>query len=413
MKQTVVVVGGGPAGLSAALHAAYAGAQVILVEKNTTCGAKLLLTGGGHANLGNLLPHSEWPSLFGKRGRFILPSMEFLPLEKYRAWLTGCGIDICSSDGFHLFPVSNSAKQVRNALVRAVSNAGIEIRTEQKIRALVLNKSHGLAGIMATNERIEANKVILCCGGKSIPATGSDGASYALAEQVGHKIRTPVPALVGLHVKDWNPSLAGLVVPSAAVTLQIKGMQQLFDTRELLLTHNGLSGPAVLDLSGMANETLEKGKNAYLRVNWYAVISEADWLDRLREWRKTNGKKHIDSLLGEYLPRKLAEWLCHLAGIPKNSTISTLTVLQEKALITILVKSEFEIIGSEGWNKAIITRGGIDLAKVDPSSLESKIIPGLYFAGEMLDIDGPCGGYNLHWAFASGALAGHSAAMVK
>lgn len=413
MKRIVAVIGGGPAGLSAAMHAANNDAQCILFEKNTACGAKLLVTGGGHANLGNLLPQPQWPALFGKRGRFILPALAFLPLEKYRAWLAECGIDTFSPDSFHLYPESNSAKQVRNALVNAATAAGVEIRTGQKVRTLMLGEDHALKGIQTNAGMIPADKVIICCGGKSIPSTGSDGESYALAESAGHRVRPPVPALVGLHVRDWNPDLAGLVIVDAAVTLQIKGMRALDDKRELLLTHNGFSGPAILDLSGTAMEALERDekKKVILCINWHAAKSGEDWLDWMQKGRKTNGKKHVASLIAEYLPKKLASWLCSRAEIPEYSTVATLTAKQQKALSDLLVKSEFEVIGSEGWNKAIITRGGVDLAKIDPSSLESKIVSDLYFAGEILDIDGPCGGYNLHWAFASGALAGHCAAI--
>lgn len=411
MKRIVAVIGGGPAGLSAAMHAANSGAQVILFEKNTACGAKLLITGGGHANLGNLLPQPEWPALFGKRGRFILPALAFLPLDKYRSWLAECGIATFSPDSFHLYPESNSAKQVRDALVKMAAAAGVEIRTGEKVRTLVLGEDRALKGVQTNTGLIPVDKVIICCGGKSIPSTGSDGESYSLAISAGHMIRPPVPALVGLHVRDWNPDLAGLVIMNTTVTLQIKGMRPPADSRELLLTHNGFSGPAILDLSGTALETLERDekKKVVLCINWHAAKSSEDWLDWMQKGRKTNGKKHVASLLSEYLPKKLASWLCSQAEISEDSTIATLTAKQQKSLTNLLIKSEFEVTGSEGWNKAIITRGGVDLAKIDPSSLESKIVPGLYFAGEILDIDGPCGGYNLHWAFASGALAGHCA----
>jgi len=412
VKRVVAVIGAGPAGLSAAMHAAESGARSILFEKNSVCGAKLLLTGGGHANLGNVRPQTEWPALFGKRGRFILPALEFLPLERYRSWLADCDINTLSPDSFHFYPESNSAKQVRDALVKAAKAAGVEIRTGQKIHALIVEDDHSLKGIQTDAGVVPADRIILCCGGKSIPATGSDGESYSLAKSAGHAIRRPIPALVGLQVRDWNPDLAGLVILDGSVALQIKGQRPHGDNRELLLTHNGFSGPAILDLSGAALEALEQGekKKAVLSVNWYAAMSEEDWLGRLQEGRKTSGKKHVASLLAENLPKKLASWLCARAEIPDDATNATLTAKQQKALTGILVKSEFEVTGSEGWNKAIITRGGVDLSKVNPSSLESKIVPGLYFAGEMLDIDGPCGGYNLHWAFASGALAGYNAA---
>ncbi len=407
----ILVVGGGPAGLTAAIHAAYKGNPVILVEKNRDCGVKLLATGGGHCNIGNLLPMPSWPECFGRHGRFIVPALEFFPTAAMRSWFARIGVPTHSPDSFHLYPCSNSARDVRNALVDAATSAGVRICTGAQVTRLALPPAHPCPAVITTAGSIEGSAIIVCCDGKSYPATGSDGQSYALLQEYGHILKYPVPALVGLRVKSWHADLAGLVLPDAKASFKIKGRQAETGTNELLLTHHGVSGPAVLDLSGSVTEYIAKnpGQPAVLEVAWRGEMDRKAWETQFSHWRQTRGGTTLSKLFSEYFPKKLVKLLLSQSNVPAGLAVAQLADREKETLIKSAVSFTMEILGDEGWDKAMITRGGIDLAKIDPQTMASKLVDNLYFAGEMLDIDGPCGGYNLHWAWASGALAGASA----
>ncbi len=412
----VLVVGGGPAGLAAAIHAARAGARVALMERNDRCGAKLLATGGGRANVSNLRPAGVWPALFGPRGRFIVPALDFLPREKLCSWLAGLGEPVQAADGFHFFPVSNSAKRLRDALAAEAERLGVAIRRGARAEAIAPAPSAdgagagGFAATLADGSAIAAGRVIVATGGKSYPATGSTWDGCRLAAALGHRIRPAFPGLVGLRAANLDPALAGLVLPDAEIFFKAKGRGGLAGDRELLLTHQGLSGPAVLDLSASVAEALaETGGPAVVRVRWRAGMDKGCWLERMASWRAERGASPPAALLKEFLPERLARWLCRRAGLAEAATAATLRAAERDRLVESLADFPAEIAATEGWDKAMITRGGVDVREVDPGSLESRLVPGLFFAGETLDVDGPCGGYNLHWAFASGALAGESA----
>jgi predicted Rossmann fold flavoprotein len=203
-----------------------------------------------------------------------------------------------------------------------------------------------------------------------------------------------------------DAELAGLVVPGAVVSFSGKGRKTERCAGELLLTHGGVSGPAILDLSASVNEALARGGEAALRVQWVAESDRGWWLNRFAHWRERNGGAAMPTLLKDYLPGRLARWLCRKAGAETGA--ANLSGPGRDKLADFLSAFPLRIADSEGWDRAMITRGGVDVRDVDPKTLASRVTPGLFFVGEMLDVDGPCGGYNLHWAFASGALAGMS-----
>lgn len=405
----VLVVGGGPAGLAAAIAAAGNGNRVVLLEKNRECGRKLLATGGGHANLGNLLPMREWPGRFGKHGRFITPALARLPTEKYRAWLAGIGVPTTVVDGFHFYPESNQAKQVRDALVAEAIRLGVDIRYGKKADSLAFDGAHGLFALQADGESLAGRAAILACGGKSYPALGSNGDGYALAQRLGHRIRVPVPALVGLRAKEWNSDLAGIVFPHAEVRFRAKGKKAESGVQELLLTHGGVSGPAVLDLSGEAVETLSAGLPASLEIRWLAGMGAEEWRKTWAQWRQAKGASQCGTALKTLVPARFAAWLCRLAGMDEKTPVARMGAKETDRLVAMLSSFRLDVADSEGWEKAFVTRGGVVLSEIDPKTLSSRLVPRLSFAGEVPDVDGPCGGFNLHWAFASGALAGSQA----
>ncbi len=388
----VCVVGAGPAGLAAAIQSAKRGARTLLLERNAQAGVKLLATGGGHCNAGNLLPEEEWPERFGRRGRFIVPALRRLPTARLREWFRELGQPLACGDGFHLFPESRSARGVRDALLAQALRLGVEVRYGCRAES---------------TEDIAAGSIILATGGRSYPATGSTWDGCRMAERLGHAITPARPGLVGLRAANLDAGLAGVVLPRARVVFRKKGRAGEIGVGELLLTHGGVSGPAVLDLSASASP--EPGKESVIFITWHDGMDKPAWTAQLAAWRKKAGGTAIATLLRERFPSRLARWLCAHAGAA-GATPAELTAAGRENLAGALGAFPCRVTASEGWEKAMITRGGVDVRQVEPETLGSRLVPSLYFAGEMLDIDGPCGGYNLHWAFASGVLAGESAA---
>lgn len=400
------VVGAGPAGLSAAVHAAARGAEVTIRERNDRCGAKLLTTGGGRCNVTNLRPAEEWPALFGRRGRFIVPALSFLDRDALAGWFASLGQSLACPDGFHLFPASNSAKAVRDALAAEASRLGVKVLFSDRVSSVEWGDG---VYVVDGASRTEYDRLILACGGNSWPATGSTWDGARMAEALGHRVNPPFPGLVGLRAANLDAELAGLVLPDAEVVFAEKGRADTIGQGELLLTHGGISGPAVLDLSASAVQALDGVGGTVLRLRWLAGRDRNWWLECLAGWRKEKGGASPPVLLKEYIPFRLARWLCRHAGVDDAAQAANIPAPVRDRLAEFLGGYPAAITESEGWDKAMITRGGVDVRDIDPKTLGSRIVPELYFAGEMIDVDGPCGGYNLHWAFASGALAGVSA----
>ncbi|MCD8351353.1 MAG: aminoacetone oxidase family FAD-binding enzyme [Planctomycetaceae bacterium] len=403
----IVVMGAGPAGLAAAIFAARCGADVRVLERNDQPGKKLLVTGGGHCNVTNALPLSGWPAGFGRRGRFITPALNRLPHATLGEWFAALGQPLTCRDGRHYFPESNSAKAVRDALVAEAKNLGIRIETSRRVTGIAV-RDGAVAAVTVGEEEIPCDAAIVTGGGKSYPGTGSTFDGAVMAERLGHRVSPACPGLVGLQTPDLPDTLAGIVLPDALLRFREKGAKAIEGRGELLLTHTGISGPAVLDLSATVAAALGMGETR-VAIAWTAGVETADWLARLDGWRRQRGDRPIATLLRDALPGRLARYLCERSGLSETVIAAALPGAARDRLATNLGAFSARISATDGWDRAMITRGGVDVRDVDPKTMASRIVPGLYFAGEVLDVDGPCGGYNLHWAFASGALAGESA----
>ena len=396
--------------MMAAISAALAGAKVVLLEKKASLGMKLLATGGGRCNVTNTSTPDEMIARFGKHGRFMQAALAQLDSDGLRAFLRKIGVETRVEDGRLVFPVSNSARMVRDALEKHCQSLGVKVVSGARITALEVRDGH-VAGVKCEHCLVHADCVILTTGGRSYPQLGSEGDGYRLAQQAGHTIVESVPALVPLITREkWTHSLAGISVPSVSVKIDLPKQKRAGLVGDLLFTHMGISGPAVLDMSGDVAELLSKQSEVPIVLDLTPGTSRDEWAARMDSWRQEDGKRMLKNLLAMHLPSKLAAALVELYCKDADIRVNQLTREQRDALCRTITSLSLTVTGTAGFGEAMVTRGGVNLKEVNPKTLESMIVAGLFFAGELLDLDGPCGGYNLQWAFSSGMLAGTSAA---
>jgi hypothetical protein len=407
----IVVIGAGPAGLMAAVAAGSAGARITVCEQLDRPGAKLLVTGGGRCNLTNTANVDDFCAAFGRQGRFMRPALEAMGPAGLRDFFQGLAVPTVCTDGFHVFPKSNRAADVAAALKRECARLGVCFRFDARVTELEVADGRILGVHTSSGESLPARAAIIATGGASYPELGGTGGGYALARQAGHHLIAPAPALVALKTREtWPAACAGVTIPNARLWIDLPRRRQS-GTGELLFTQTGISGPAVLDLSGSVTALLAAQPAVPLRLSLCAEVRADEWLRRFDQWRRDEGARSLRNLLARHLPRAVAEAVCGVAlggsaggsGRPRAAELSP---AHAKALADALTAGRLAATGSAGFDRAMVTRGGVALKQVDPKTLESRLVVGLHFAGEVLDLDGPCGGYNLQWAFSSGRLAG-------
>ena len=406
----VAVVGAGASGQLAAIAAAHGGASVVLIEQLRRPGVKLLATGGGRCNITNLSSQAAFVAAFGRQGRFMTPALDLLGPEALREFFDRLSVPTVVEDALYVFPASGRAADVQAALARRCDQLGVERLAGQPVTGLWV-EGGALSGVECSDgRRVDADRVVLACGGASWPELGGTGGGYALARQGGHTIVEPTPALVPLITREkWPEKLAGVSTPRARVWIDLPRQSNAGLTGALLLTHHGLSGPAILNLSGTVARLL--GKNPVpIRIELLAGVDVQAWRTRFDDWRTASGSRSVVGLLRESLPESLCLALCEQAGVAPATTAAQLSAPGRDALARSLGALPFTVTETKGFDVAFVTRGGVKLSEVAPATLASRLLAGLFFAGELLDLDGPCGGFNLQWAFASGYLAGRSAA---
>jgi len=411
MHPDLVIVGAGPAGLAAAIAAAQTGARVLLIEQLDRPSMKLLATGGGRCNFTNTASSETFMAAFGRHGRFMQPALAALDATQLRRRLDALRVPSHSPNGFHIYPQSNSAAPVQQALERECGRLRVELRCGAIASRLLIEDGtlRGLA--LADGQAIHTQRVIIATGGQSYRRLGGTGGGYTLARQAGHTIVTPVPALVPLVTKEnWPARAAGASLDPASVRIDARGPRKEGVRGALLFTHTGLSGPLILDISGDVSVLLRQQTEVILRLNLAPNTPPAEWPARIAGWQQTAGAKTVFNLLDQFFPKSVADLLCHAAELPPRLSAAQFTAAQQARLRAAITDLKLTVTGTAGWDQAMVTRGGVALKDVDPKTLESQLLPGLFFAGEVLDLDGPCGGYNLQWAFSSGWLAGSRAA---
>jgi len=412
----VIVIGGGAAGLLASTAAVKFGARVILLEKMARPGRKLRITGKGRCNLTNVSSVSEFLTHYGHNGKFLIPSFKAFFSNDLLNLLHRAGLPTTVESDGRIFPSSGDARDVVDCLLGWVDNREVDIYVNSAVSGLIIEQGR-IAGVetLASKESnanaFQADAVIIATGGKSYPATGSTGDGYNLAQQVGHSIVPVRPALVPLVTKGETASrLEGVGLSNICVRLIIDGQKRAEDIKEVMFTSFGLSGPAVLSLSKQAVDALAAGQTVETSIDLKPNL-DFPALDKiLLDEIKDSGKKHYKALLKTLMPARLATIFSELTGVEEDTLSHQVTAEQRKALRNLLKDFRFEITGHRDFNEAVITAGGVNLREINPTTLESRIIKGLYFAGEVMDIDADTGGYNLQAAFSTGFLAGKSAA---
>ena len=404
MDPSLLIIGAGPGGLMAAWSAARHAppGSILVVDRMPAAGLKLAVTGGGRGNLSHVASEEEFATAFGKQGRFTIPAFRALPPETLRTRLADMGVPTTVDASGRIYPRSQSAAQVRDALLDACTRAGVRFSFSQRVDRI---RPPAHPGGTWQVDGFSARSVLLATGGQSAPHLGSDGSGFALARSLGYDLVPPVPALTALPtVEKWPATHSGLSLPEVILTLPDLRGPDASERGELLFTHRGISGPAVLNLSARVARLLQTRKEVIIQL---ALLPEKP---DFRQLRQAAGIRSIHAWLARQLPRTLGGTLMDLAGIPHDHPFSQLTAEQERRLGLHLTALPLTIRGTGSFAESMATSGGISLKQVRPDTLEGRLAPRLYFAGEVLDLHGPTGGWNLQWAFCSGALAGASAA---
>jgi predicted Rossmann fold flavoprotein len=425
MPGRVIVVGGGAAGLMAAGQAAGMGAPTLLLEKMDRPGRKLLLTGKGRCNLthADLLP--DFIEHFGPNGRFLRQAFARFFSAELLEFFAGLGVATVRERGSRYFLSSGSAGQAVEALVQWAARQGAVLQRNSPVECLLVEdgrvvgvrvsaarQAAGTAG-SAMTRTLPAGAVILATGGASYPHTGSSGDGYRLAQTAGHMIVPLRPALVPLVTSGGTArKLQDLSLRNVRLRVILDERTQLAEGfGEMLFTHFGLSGPVVLSLSKQVVDALHSGRRVQISIDLKPALSEEKLDARLLRELEAHSKRHVHTLLKGLLPAKLVPVCLELTGLPGGKPAHQLSAPERQRLRQWLKDFRLEVSGHRSFAQAIITAGGVDLRQVDPRSMQSRLVGGLYFAGELLDLDADTGGYNLQAAFSTGWLAGRSAAL--
>ena len=402
----ILVVGAGAAGLLAAMRAAECGRQVVLVEKNRKPGVKILMSGGTRCNLTQATDKRGIVEAFGKQGPFLHSALAAFGPENLVELIEAEGVPTKVEDTGKVFPESDRAADVLDALVRRLDRSGAKLVLNEPVSAI--DRDGDGFTVETSRRKWSCSKLVVTTGGQSYAACGTTGEGYAWAKHFGHRIVPPRPALVPLTTDaKWVVELRGLTVPDVAVRLFQRDDTLATRRGSFLFTHWGLSGPVVLDVS---REVTARGKPEAIALvcDFLPDTSAQTLADRLQSVAADSGKRPISAILGEWLPRRLADALLSEATIPNDRRAAELSRAERTAIVERLKATSIPIAGTLGFKKAEVTAGGISLDEVDSRTMQSKLAPNLYLAGEVLDLDGPIGGYNFQAAFSTGWLAGQS-----
>ncbi len=401
-----VVIGGGAAGMMAAAAAAENGRPVILLEKNEKLGKKLYITGKGRCNVTNACERDKFFENIVSNPKFLYSAFHTFDNKRLENFLEENGCRLKEERGERVFPVSDHASDVTAAFERFLKKNGVQVRLRSEVRAIETEDEKITGVILADGSVIPAGTVIVATGGLSYQSTGSSGDGHRMARELGHKVTDCAPALVSLETEgDWCKKLQGLSLKNVSLTMSC-GKKKLYQGfGEMLFTHYGVSGPLVLSASSFYGR--KKGTNAVvLTIDLKPALSEEQLDKRMLRDFEENRNRQFKNALGGLYPAKLISVMIERSGIDPEKKVHEVTKQERRRLVELTKAFTMQVRGKRGFDEAVITQGGVSVKEVNPSTMESKLVRGLYFAGEVLDLDGLTGGFNLQIAWSTGYLAG-------
>lgn len=408
----ILVIGGGAAGMLAALFAARAGAAVTIIERNEKLGKKIYITGKGRCNLTNAAEMEDFMRAIVRNPRFLYAAFAGFNNADTMKLMEELGVPLKVERGNRVFPVSDHASDITHALRRELEHLGVRLRYDARTAHLIIQNGMCSGVQLENGEKITADAVVICTGGASYPTTGSTGDGYILAQEAGHSIQKALPALIPIVTKEsWPAMLSGLSLKNVALKAwKIGGKKKklFYDEQgEMLFTHFGISGPLVLTLSSYMPEDMQDVRMAIdLKPALDMEKLEARLLRDFQEY----SRKQLSAVMDGLVPHNLGQQILLLAGISPQMPVHSVTQVQRQSILQLLKNLPLTPKALRGIEEAIVTRGGVTVKEINPSTMESKLTQNLYFAGEVMDVDAQTGGYNLQIAFSTGALAGSSAA---
>ena len=406
----VIVIGGGPAGMFAAGFAAQQGAQVLLLEKNRRCGEKVLLTGKGRCNVTNSEPnHSRFVEHFGRNGKALLTALYAFGASDVIEFFQQHGLELHTERGGRVFPASGGAADVQRVLDAFVKQSGVTLRTSCPVSELRCAAAR-IATVAVGPETFSARNIVVATGGLSYPQTGCTGDGYRWAKTLGHRLVTPEPALVPVSLREaWTGELSKFNLKNVRITLLQGGRSLEERFGEAFFTRNGIGGPIILDLSAGIRNALELGP-VKLLLDLKPAVDQQTFDRRLQRELAQHSNRDFRNALGGLLPADMIPVFIRLSGIDPHKKCHSVTREERQQLLQLFKGLELHVSGCGGFDKAIVTAGGVSLADIDMRTMRSKRIENLFFAGEIIDLAGPTGGFNLQVCWSTGFLAGNSAA---
>jgi predicted Rossmann fold flavoprotein len=408
----VIVIGAGAAGIIASGAAAHRGARVLLVEKMRQVGRKILITGKGRCNITHDGPTSVYYENTFPNGRFLKHAFNAFFKDDILQIMQQSGVETTTERGSRVFPVSNKSMDVLKAMLNWMGRKNIDMVLNHRVNELIIEEGsvkgirtmsdHGMRDYMAKN-------VIVCTGGKSYPATGSTGDGYELAKQAGHHVTEVFPALVPLVTEGPTASqLQGLGLKNVKAMVWVNGKKHAEDFGEVMFTHYGLSGPIILTLSRVVVEQLNKKNKIEISIDLKPALDEKKLDARLLRDLDEHGKKQIENIFKLWLPSKLIPVFLEKMQMDSNKLCNQLGAKERRRILLLMKDFRFEVTGHPGFKEAIITAGGVSTSEISSKTMESKLVKGLFFAGEVIDLDATTGGFNLQIAYSTGFLAAQS-----
>ena len=409
----VLVVGGGAAGIMAAVTAARNGGEVLLIEKNEKLGKKLFITGKGRCNITNSADIEDLFSAVVSNPKFLYSGFYSLTNDLVIDFFEGLGVKTKVERGGRVFPESDHSSDVIRALEQEMKRLGVEVSLQSEVKEILTGEGSAKGVLLSSGKKLYGDAVIIATGGISYPSTGSTGDGYRFARSCGHKVTDLFPSLVPMEVKEWYAKeLMGLSLRNIEIRIT-DGKKSLYEEfGEMLFTHYGVTGPVILSASSIVGKRL-KERELTLHIDLKPALTE-EQLDKrvLREF-EANHNRQFKNAVDSLFPAKLKPVVIELSGIPEEKKVNEITKEERKHFVHLIKDFNMTLTGLRGYNAAIITKGGVSVKEIDPGTMESKLVKELYFAGEVLDLDAVTGGYNLQIAWSTGYLAGLSAGVKR